>query len=365
MFSLFLHHLDFPWQTSFGTWQATALEASALYNAEWIISLYSAVSLVHWCFLPSLGLTTLVAAPLATSAIAWTVSTANYLSFPNLCVLSGAAHSVFCGTRALLLLLGYDGSRGTSVSAPHLPPRRSSSMMVLAHVPVVASVLGRAAAADSLFGRHGSGSSSSRLAGTLEVVMAAACLVGTYALAIYLAAAALFHVSSDEEYCRRRRYRFLVLIAWLLPVLPFLVAGEVAFAVRRRCMSGTFWLIMQPLVLWLTLHYHHHCVVSAPPYPPLPAAASKSPWTHRAHTSLRILLAVLCICRLFRTLWTNEYDDSGGGEEYAFGGAPLVYQVLALVLGLGSSVETAAALLWRMMYLDEDDDVRTRNSMVP
>jgi hypothetical protein len=64
-------------------------------------------------------------------------------------------------------------------------------------------------------------------------------------------------------------------------------------------------------------------------------------------------------------LWTNEYDDSGGGEEYAFGGAPLVYQVLALVLGLGSSVETAAALLWRMMYLDEDDDVRTRNSMVP
>jgi hypothetical protein len=198
--------------------------------------------------------------------------------------------------------------------------------MIRAHVPVMICVLGLAGSV-----RRGDG--SSRLMGALEVAMAVSCLAGTYALAIYLAAQ--FDARDGEK------DRFLVLVVWMLPVLPFLMAGEVAFAVRRRTVSGTFWPLVLPFVAWLTLQHHRHRVAlgSSPP-----THSSRSPGTRRSANVTRILLAALCSWRLFRTLWTSEqlYD----GIDRASGGAPLVYQVLAPVLGV-SSAEVLAGLLWR------------------
>jgi hypothetical protein len=319
-------------QTSFGPWRATALEASALYNAEWIVSLYSAISLFYWCFVAKVGLATLVAVPSATSTFAWAVSSASYLSWWNLCVLSGAAHSVFCGIRALLLLLRFRCRRRASVqlegakrpSAPAAPSRPLSA--ILAHVPLLMCVLAFA-------GSFRRGDGSSGLMGPLELVLAGSCLAGTYALAIYLATQS--HARDGDK------DRLLVLVAWMLPVLPFLLAGEVAFAVRRRTVSGTFWPLVLPFVAWLTLQYHRHRVAlgSSPP-----THSSRSPGTRRSANVKRILLAALCSWRLFRTLWTSEQLHDG--IDLASGGAPLVYQVLALVLAV-SSAEVLAGLLWR------------------
>jgi hypothetical protein len=135
--------------------------------------------------------------------------------------------------------------------------------------------------------------------------------------------------------------RFLVLVTWMLPALPFLVAGEVAFAVRRRRVSGTFWPLVLPFVAWLTLHYRRHRVASGSSPP---THSSRSAVTRRSANVTRILLAALCSWRLFRTLWTSEQLHDG--IDRASGGAPLVYQVLALVLAV-SSAEVLAGLLWR------------------
>jgi hypothetical protein len=119
-----------------------------------------------------------------------------------------------------------------------------------------------------------------------------------------------------------------------MPVLPFLVAGEVAYAASRRSVHDTFWLVVLPFVYWLALQYQVGFRLERLSAPP---AANR--WTRPAlGHGLRAVAATLGAYRLFRTLWTSD-------DRPYYGGSPLVYQVLVYILVIVGTLE-AAMLLW-------------------
>jgi hypothetical protein len=287
------------------------MEASLPYNAEWFISHYSLIALVYWSILPDRSTATLFGLPIMTASVAWVFSSAQHLTWWSHLVLAGVAHSVFLGMRNLLRLLRRPNGSIQVGKVPHQPQdllktALSRSSIVLAQAPALLFLAGWLLS--SYRGQH---AGFVRVL-SLDVVLAATCLFGIYALAIYLV------VKTNNE-------RLHVLVAWFLPVLPFLVAGEVAYAYLRSEVHGTFWHALLPFAYWVTLQYSLYLarVTSTSQMPAMNSHASVVP---------RLVATAACAYRLFHTLWTREDGNYR---------PPLVYQVLAFVLVAVASLEAA------------------------
>jgi hypothetical protein len=300
--------------------RSLAMETSLPYNAEWLISHYSLIALVYWSFLPDCSTAVLLGIPTISASFAWAVATAKHLTWWSHLVLAGVAHCLFLGmwnlVRRLLRRPNDSLLAGKGRNRAHVPlqtaqtPSRSS--IIVAQVPALLFLAGwvlptyRAQGNELLLVRTL----------PLDAVLATACLVGIYALAIYLVA-------------RANGERLLVLVVWFLPVLPFLVAGEVTYMCLRNEVNVTFWHTLLPFVYWLTLQFNLYLArVTGTSCKP----SRRSP----SSTVLRLVAACACSYRLFRTLWTR--DDGTYGP-------PLVYQVLAFVLVFTASWEAAWEVL--------------------
>jgi hypothetical protein len=253
--------------------------------------------------------------PIMTASLAWVFSSAQHLTWWSHLVLAGVAHSVFIGMRNLLRLLRRPNG-GTRVGeVPHKPqdllktaPSRSS--IVAAQTPVLLFLAGW-----TLSSYRAQRAGVVRVL-SLDVVMTGACLVGIYALAIYLV------VKTNDE-------RLHVLVAWFLPVLPFSVAGEVAYAYLRSEVHGTFWHALLPFVYWVTLQHGLYLARMT--------GTTRMPSRNTyASVALRLVATTACAFRLFHTLWSRE------GGNYR---PPLVYQVFAFVLVAVASLEAAWEVL--------------------
>jgi hypothetical protein len=291
------------------------MEASLPYNAEWLLSHYSLIALVYWSLLPDCSPVGLLAIPLVTASLAWAFSAAEHVTWWTHLELAGVAHAVFLGMRNLLRLLQRpSGSiRFDNVpSRPHvlLKTAPSRSSIVVAQVPALLFLAGWVL---SCYRAHNEGVVWVL---SVDIMLAAACLVGIYALALYLV------VKTNDE-------RLLVLVAWFLPILPFLVAGEITYVILRSEVHGTFWHALLPFVYWLTLQHSLHLAR-------VTGTSHKLKRSSNASTLLRLVAAISCAYRLFHTLWTRHDGDYR---------PPLVYQILAFVLVAVASLEAA----WEVM----------------
>jgi hypothetical protein len=288
------------------------MQASLPYNAEWLISHYSLLALVYWSILPDRSTAMLLLGiPIMTATLAWAFSSAQHLTWWSHLVLAGVAHSVFLGMRNLLRFLRRpNGSiqvgKVPSMTQDLLKTAPSRSSIVLAQAPALLFLAGWALS--SYRAQH---AGVVRVL-SLDVVWAGACLFGIYALAIYLV------VKTNDE-------RLHVLVAWFLPVLPFLVAGEVSYPYLRFEVHETFWHALLPFVYWVTLQYSLYLarVTGTSQMPAVNSCASVVP---------RLVATAACAYRLFHTLWTRQDGDYR---------PPLVYQVLAFVLVAVASLEAA------------------------
>jgi hypothetical protein len=283
---------------------------------------------VCWSVLPDCSTAVLLGIPATSASFAWAISSSRHLTWWSHLVLAGVAHSVFLGMWNLVrrqlrrphgsLRAGKGPSREPVPLKTAQTPSRSSIMV--AQVPALLFLAGWVLSTYRAQGKE-------VLVRTLplDVVLAAACLVGVYALAIYLVAR-----TNDE--------RLHVLAAWFLPVLPFLVAGEVAYMCLRNEVTATFWHTLLPFVYWLTLQYNLYLGR-------VTGTSHKLPRRSPSSFVLRLVAACACSYRLFRTLWTR--DDGAYGP-------PLVYQVLAFVLVFTASWEAAWEVLTSRPLLVSD-----------
>jgi hypothetical protein len=288
------------------------MQPSLPYNAEWLISHYSLIALVYWSALPNRSTAMLLLGiPIVTATLAWVFSSAQHLTWWSHLVLAGVAHSVFIGMRNLLRLLRRPNGSIQVGKVPTTPqdlrktaPSRSS--IVVAQSPALLFLAGWVLS--SYRGQH---AGFVRVL-SVDVVLAGACLFGIYALAIYLVAK-----TSDE--------RLHVLVAWFLPVLPFLLAGEIAYAYLRSEVHVTFWHALLPFAYWVTLQRSLYLARMTG----TTRMPSRNPY---ASVALRLFATAASAYRLFHTLWTRQDGNYR---------PPLVYQVLAFVLVAVASLEAA------------------------